>query len=214
MGYTLKKTADKKYTWQDYLTWPDDERWEVIDGEAYAMTPSPTFRHQKITGNFYVILRDKLKGKRCVPAIAPLDVYLDNFNFVQPDVMVVCDEKKIKDRIYGAPDLIIEVLSPSTSLKDKREKKNLYERFGVREYIVVHLEEMFIERYSLKRNKFEEPTVLGTEDVLKLSSLDGIDIQLREIFESEPPKKAGEGHAKMKGKKYLTRRMKKGSPNS
>ncbi|MBI4244012.1 MAG: Uma2 family endonuclease, partial [Planctomycetes bacterium] len=99
-------------------------------------------------------------------------------------------------------------------LKDKREKKNLYERFGVREYIVVHLEEMFIERYSLKRNKFEEPTVLGTEDVLKLSSLDGIDIQLREIFESEPPKKAGEGHAKMKGKKYLTRRMKKGSPNS
>ena len=86
--------------------------------------------------------------------------------------------------------------------------------FYVKENDVMALiEEMFIERYSLKGNKFEEPNVLGTEDVLKLSSLGGIDIQLRDVFEAEPPKKAGEGHAKMKKNKYLTRRIKKGSPN-
>src|SRR3989339_550776 len=149
MRYQIKKDADKKYTWQDYLTWPDEERWEVIDGVAYDMSPSPTPRHQIIAGNFYRILGNKLQGKPCRPLMPPLDVYLDDFNFVQPDVMIVCNKEKIKDRIYGPPDMVIEVLSPSTSLKDKRIKRSLYERFGVKEYILVHPEEMFIERYSL-----------------------------------------------------------------
>jgi len=202
MGYPLKKKADRKYTWNDYLTWPDEERWEVINGVAYDMSPSPTPRHQIITGNFFSILKDKLKGKRCRPLIAPLDVYFDDYNFVQPDVLVICDEKKIKDRIYGAPDLVIEVLSPSTSLKDMREKRALYEKFGVKEYIIVSPENMFIERYSLLTpplppgemievkgdvKKFKEPDILGSNEVITLSSLEGIEIQLWEVFEVEPP---------------------------
>lgn len=187
MPYPLKKKADKKYTWADYLTWPDEERWEVIDGEAYNMTPSPTSRHQMIAGNFYRILGNKLSGKPCRPFIAPLDVCLDDYNFVQPDVMVVCDEKKIRDKIYGVPDLIIEVLSETTSLKDKREKKALYERFKVKEYIIVHPEEMFVERYHLGGERYGEPDIFGMEDIVRPLSLEGVEIPLWEVFEVEPP---------------------------
>ncbi|MBI3812994.1 MAG: Uma2 family endonuclease [Nitrospinae bacterium] len=187
MGHPLKKKDDRRYTWSDYLTWPDEERWEVIDGVAYDMSPSPTPRHQIITGNFFSILKDKLKGKSCRPLIAPLDVYFDDHNFVQPDVLVICDEKKIKDRIYGAPDLVIEILSPSTSLKDKRAKRNLYEKFGVKEYIIVSSEDVFVERYLLIEGRFKEPDILGSNEVITLSSLEGIEIQLWEVFEVEPP---------------------------
>lgn len=190
MRSMLRTKGEKKYTWQEYLTWPDDERWEVIDGAAYDMTPSPSFQHQKVAGAFHAILREKLKGTRCVAAIAPLDVYLDDFNFVQPDVLVVCDEKKIRDRIFGAPDLVVEVLSPSTSLKDRREKKNLYEKFGVREYVIVHPEEMLVERFFLGEGGFGGPDVFGSQEVLPLLFLEGMEVRLWEVFEVQPP---GEG---------------------
>lgn len=103
---------------------------------------------------------------------------------------MVCDENKIKDRIFGAPDLIIEVLSPSTSLKDKREKKSMYERFEVKEYIIAYPEEVFIERYCLIKKAYKEPDVLGTEDILKLSSLEEIEIPLWDVFEVKPPDEA------------------------
>ena len=187
MRYQIKKDAEKRYTWQDYLTWPDEERWEVIDGVAYDMSPSPTERHQRIVLNMGSILRTKLGSNPCKVYVAPLDVYLDDFNFVQPDVMIVCNKEKIKDRIYGPPDMVIEVLSPSTSLKDKRIKKALYERFGVKEYILVHPEEMFIERYSLADGKFREPDIFGPQEVLNLTSVEGMDISLWEVFETAPP---------------------------
>lgn len=187
MGTISRKRADRKYTWQDYLTWPDEERWEVIDGEAYDMTPSPSPRHQIIAGNFYAVLREKLKGKRCQPFIAPLDVYFDDYNFVQPDVLVVCDRSKIRDRVYGAPDLVVEVLSPATGLKDKREKKALYERFGVKEYIVIHPDEMLVERYWLEGERFQGSDVFGATERLGLKALEGIEVSLWEIFETEPP---------------------------
>ncbi|MBI4745712.1 MAG: Uma2 family endonuclease [Deltaproteobacteria bacterium] len=187
MGLALKK---EKYTWQDYLDWSDDERWEVIEGVAYNMTPSPSFTHQKIAGNVYGILRDKLRGKPCTPAIAPLDVYLDDINFVQPDVMVVCDKNKLKEKIYGAPDVIIEVLSPHTSLKDKREKKALYERNGVKEYVIVDPLEQYVERFLPGPDgSYSKGDVFGPKEVLPLKSLDGLEISLWEVFEVEGPEK-------------------------
>ncbi len=187
MGHPLKKETKRKHTWQDYLSWPEGERWEVINGEAYNMSPSPTERHQTITFNLGASLKEKLKGSLCRVYVAPLDVYYDDNNFVQPDVFVVCDKNKIKDRIYGAPDLIVEVLSPHTSLKDKREKKRLYERFGVLEYIIVHPEEMLVERYYLQENKYTEPDIFGPEEILPIYFTEGIKIPLWEIFEIAPP---------------------------
>ncbi|MFA5353214.1 MAG: Uma2 family endonuclease [Thermodesulfovibrionales bacterium] len=186
MGHPLKKPTGK-YTWQDYLTWPDEERWEVIDGVAYTMTPSPTEYHQRIAGNFYVALRERLKNYHCRAYMAPLDVYYDDLNFVQPDVFIVCDRSKVRDRIYGAPDLIIEIISPSTSLKDKREKKKLYEKFGVKEYIIIHPEELIVERYYLTGEKYPEAEVFGPYETLPLCLFEGTEIPLWEVFDLDLP---------------------------
>jgi len=135
---SIANQQQARYTVADYLNWPDDERWELIAGEVYNMSPAPTVKHQSIVGDFYNQLKQQLKGKSCVPYVAPLDVVLSDNDVVQPDVLVVCDPAKITEKnIQGAPDLVVEVLSPGTALKDMREKKALYERSGVREYVVI-----------------------------------------------------------------------------
>lgn len=180
---------EKRYTFEDYLTWLDDERWELIDGIAYNMTPAPSFKHQRLAGNFYRILGNKLSGKPCIPGISPIDVVLSEYDVVQPDVLVVCDKRKITEaNIQGAPDLIIEVLSPSTAIKDKREKKTLYERCGVREYILIDPTESYVERFALKDGVYGVPEIFGSQEVLSLKSLEGMEIPLWEVFEVEPPK--------------------------
>ena len=186
----LAQKTKKGFTYADYLTWPDDERWELIDGEAYNMTPAPTFKHQKIVGNFYFLIKDTLAGRHCTPGIAPTDVVLSEYDVVQPDVFVVCDEKKITEaNIQGAPDLIVEVLSPATALKDKREKKNLYEKYGVKEYIIVDPAAQYVERFLLEEGGFYvKSEIFGPNEVLPLVSLKGIEIPLWEIFEVEEPK--------------------------
>ena len=110
----LTQKAGKRFTYADYSAWPDEERWGLIDGEAYNMTPAPAFKHQKIVFNFASLLKNALKGNPCVAGIAPTDVVFSDHDVVQPDVFVVCDEKKITEaNIQSSPDLIIEVLSPA-----------------------------------------------------------------------------------------------------
>ena len=110
---TLAQQTENRFTYKDYLTWPDEERWELIDGEIYDMTPAPSFIHQKIVLNLASLLRDRLKDVPCVTGIAPTDVILSEHDVVHPDVFVVCDEDKITEaNIQGSPDLIIEVISP------------------------------------------------------------------------------------------------------
>jgi Uma2 family endonuclease len=185
MPLTLK--TDKKYTYKNYLEWSDDERWELIEGIAYNMTPAPSLRHQTIVMNFSYTLKNKLKDKPCVPFIAPTDVILSEHDVVQPDVIVVCDKKKFTDaNIRGAPDLVIEVLSPATSLKDKREKKACYEKYGIREYIIVDPIENYVERIYLEEGgAYSKGDVFGPEEILPLTSLEGIEISLTEVFEME-----------------------------
>ena len=104
----LPEETGIKFTYSHYLTWPGDERWELIDGEAYNMTPAPTFTHQKVVGNLYFTIKNKLAERRCTPGIAPTDVIFSEYDVVQPDVFVVCDEKKITEaNIQGAPDRTI-----------------------------------------------------------------------------------------------------------
>lgn len=180
---------DRRYTWTDYQTWSDDERWELIDGVAYNMSPAPSTRHQAIAGNFFSCLYRHLTGKTCRPFMAPTDVRLSETDVVQPDILVICDPGKITpSHIEGAPELVVEVLSPSTSAKDLREKKWLYQRSGVREYIVVDPLEFYVQRFLLSgEGRYGEPEVFGPEDVIPLVVLDGLTVDLREILEWSPP---------------------------
>jgi Uma2 family endonuclease len=137
---------DERYTYCHYRTWPDSERWELIEGQAWAMSPAPKPRHQDFILAMASSIRAFLKGKACKVFIAPFDVLLPEADehddavstVVQPDIAVFCDKAKLTERgARGAPDLVVEVLSPSTSKKDLNEKFNLYERHGIREYWAV-----------------------------------------------------------------------------
>ena len=142
------------YTIDDYLALPDDQRVELIDGVIYDMS-APTTPHQLIGGEIYALLREFLLQKKgsCIPFIAPVDVRLDKDSktMVQPDVCVVCDCSKIhRAEIYGAPDFVVEVLSPSTKMKDILIKMRKYQNAGVREYWMVDPDEETVSRILYK----------------------------------------------------------------
>lgn len=139
--------STERFTYGDYLTWPEEERWELIDGVAWNMTPAPSTRHQQVVGELFWQIAGYFSGKPCQAFVSPFDVRLPDADeaddqvptVVQPDIAVVCDPKKLDDRgCRGAPDLVIEVLSPSTALKDQSAKLALYERRGVKEYWMIH----------------------------------------------------------------------------
>jgi len=183
MEQTIRK--EQLYTVKDYLKWPEEERWELIDGVPYAMSPAPRVVHQNIVSNFHIRLKTHPKNP-CYTGIAPTDVVLDDDTVVQPDVFVVCDRKKITaDNIQGAPDLIVEVVSPSTEVKDRREKLRLYERFGVKEYLIVFPEREYVERYVLKAGQYGSPEIFTWDERLQLT-LFPMEVILSEIFEKEP----------------------------
>ena len=158
---------NKNFSYRDYLTWPEDERWELIHGEAFAISPAPAFRHQKIVGSVFNQIYNQLKDKKCQPMVEPLDVRLtekleknkEKIHVVQPDVLVFCDPEKADDKgIVGAPDWILEVLSDSTAWKDTTIKLELYQQFGVREYWILNPETQLLLVYVLKEGKFGLPT--------------------------------------------------------
>jgi Uma2 family endonuclease len=136
---------DDTFTYGQYKEWPEEERWELIDGEAWAMS-SPTNRHQMIVVRLIRDLAVFLEGKPCIMFPAPFDVLLPKGNednskvttVLQPDLVVYCDRSKLLEAgARGAPDLVVEILSPTTAKKDLNEKFNLYEGHGVREYWVI-----------------------------------------------------------------------------
>lgn len=175
-----------KYSWHEYKDWPQEERWQIIDGQAYCMTAAPSIKHQRVTGNFYATIRELLKGKPCASFIAPTDVVFDDYNIVQPDVLVVCDKTKITDaNIQGAPDLVIEVISPSNSYMDKKQKLELYERFGVTEYLLADPVGDLVERYRLIDGRYGRAEVFPWHAELPLVALPGLSIHLWEIFERD-----------------------------
>jgi len=183
------KSISRLFCYQDYLHWPDDERWEIIDGIAYNMSPAPVIKHQRIVSKLFRRMVDKIEEKGCSMFIAPTDVVFDEHNIVQPDVFVVCDRKKItEDNIKGAPDFIIEVISPSTSLKDRREKKNLYKKFGVKEYLIVYPEDELVERFILENDKYGTTDIFNWDETMRMESL-GLDVNLWEVFEKEREEK-------------------------
>ena len=165
----LPKRDIETHTYADYLTWPDDARYELIDGVAYAMAPAPVRRHQEVVGELFRQIADALDGKTCRPYLAPFDVRLPKLkskasnkvdSVVQPDISVICDRDKLDERgCLGAPDWIIEVLSPSTASHDQIVKHALYERFGVREYWLVHPVDKLVIIYTLSEGAYGKPDI-------------------------------------------------------
>jgi Uma2 family endonuclease len=156
------------HTYADYCSWPDDVRYELIDGVAYAMGPAPVRRHQGMLLELARQVANILDGSPCRPYIAPFDVRLpktdeidnDVDTVVQPDLVVICDRAKLDDKgCRGAPDWVVEVLSPSTAGHDQILKRALYQRVGVREYWLVHPVDRIVTIYTLDAGSYGAPDV-------------------------------------------------------
>jgi len=192
MGHAVER--DRRYCHEDYRRWPEGERWELIDGVAVDIGPAPRVRHQDVVSNFHIQLKTHPE-QRCYTGIAPTDVVFDDHNVVQPDVFLVSDRTKVTpDNIRGAPDLIIEVVSPSTEVRDRREKKALYERFGVGAYVVAFPEREYIEYYRLEDGRFVGPAIFNWDEILHLTTPE-ISLPLWEIFDKPPPDQHDAGSA-------------------
>lgn len=166
MGLPLRKPP-ARYTYADYASWPEDQRYELIDGVAYAMT-EPNRRHQAIVGEVYRQIANALEGHPCRVYLAPFDVRLPKADeadaqvdtVMQPDLSVFCDRRKLDDKgARGAPDWVIEVLSPNTAGHDHILKRRVYERAGVREYWLVHPTDRIVTVYWLIDGEYGRPDV-------------------------------------------------------
>jgi Uma2 family endonuclease len=190
MGFAIEKERER-FTYGDYLKWPDEERWELIDGVAYNMSPAPLRRHQKILGDVFAEFYNYLKNKPCQVYVAPFDVRLPENNehdeeietVVQPDIVVVCDKNKLDNKgCKGSPDIIIEILSPYTAKKDFVTKYHLYERHKVKQYWIFDPETDGVVIFKLKNNKYEMPEEYKKEDKIRVDIFEGLEIDLSPIF--------------------------------
>jgi Uma2 family endonuclease len=194
MGNPAIDRSDR-FTYRHYKTWPDEERWELIEGQAWNMSPAPSTRHQDIQAQLITALRNLLKGKSCKAFDAPFDVLLPRAGeaddevdtVVQPDIVVYCDKSKLqKNGARGAPDLIMEILSPRTSRRDQNEKFRLYEKHGVREYWVVDPGNQSIWVWRLKAeggyDEGELRDLLRDDSPILSKALEGFVVDPKELF--------------------------------
>ncbi len=175
----------KKYTYDDYLKTPDDKRYELIEGELY-MTPSPITNHQRISGRIEFELRKFVVENDCGEVFyAPYDVYFDDENVVQPDILFISKDRLNiigEKNLQGAPDLVIEILSESNAYRDLIQKKKLYARFGVKEYWIVVPGEKTIDIHILKDKTYQLHQTLGEDDTLESQIIKGFKMELKAIF--------------------------------
>jgi len=176
---------DAKFTYTDYLQWDDDVRRELIDGVPYLMA-APTPRHQEISGNLHGQFYIFLKGKHYKVYHAPVDVRLNSDTFddtvVQPDLIIVCDQSIIDDiAIKGVPDMVVEILSPSTSNYDKTTKFCTYMKAGVSEYWVIDPKNKTLAVHILNAGNYITH-VYQSDETVPVHALEGCIINLSEIF--------------------------------
>ncbi len=166
-----------EYTVEDYLAWPEDQRIELIDGVIYDMA-APTDIHQIIGFEIGYILRNYIHDKKglCIPIVSPIDVQLDmdDKTMVQPDVLILCDRSKFKyGRVYGAPEFVVEVLSPSTRKKDMIKKLSKYQAAGVKEYWIVDIQEKKVIVYSNMTLESKDIMIYPFESEIPVGIYDG-----------------------------------------
>jgi Uma2 family endonuclease len=187
------------YTYADYLTWRFEQSVELIKGKIFKMSPAPSSKHQQVALKLSAKLFYEVQQKNaCKVFQAPFDVRLldkkksqkankDIYTVVQPDICVICDKSKIdKKGCIGAPDLIIEILSPGNSKKELRTKFALYEESGVKEYWVVFPSEHVLQQYVLSQNeKYELKSSFVEDEIFNAHIFPDLQINLSEIFEEE-----------------------------
>ncbi len=189
---SLPLLKDEGLTYGDYRRWTDGGRWELIDGITHDMSPAPSTEHQRISMALASTIHALLTDRDCEVFAAPFDVRLPRADeaddeirdVVQPDISVVCDREKLDPRgCRGAPDWIIEILSPSTAAKDHIEKLALYERSGVGEYWLVHPDYRIVTVYCLGPDRrYGRPGIHSATDRVQSATLPDLTIHLETIF--------------------------------
>jgi len=184
--------ATRKFTYGDYLAWPEEERWELIEGIPCAMTPAPSVAHQRLVREILTQINVFLGGGPCEVFAAPFDVRLPEAKetdfeittVVQPDLAVICDPAKLDQRgCRGAPDMIIEIISPSTAAKDQIQKVALYEKHGVKEYWLVHPTDRLVTIRRLGADgRYGLPQIYEAKGTLPVATLPGLEIDLNAAF--------------------------------
>ena len=183
----------KQYTYADYLTWHFDERVELIRGWISRMSPAPLVSHQRILMRLSLPIGNYLANKKCELFVAPFDVRLTNkrksvpnksiTSVVQPDLSIICDTEKLDERgCIGAPDWVIEILSPGNTRKEMKEKFSLYEENGVREYWIVDPVHLMVQVFDLKEDKFAWRSNYVKEDLIPVGIFEDFFIDSDAVF--------------------------------
>lgn len=189
---TVILDPNKRYSYADYLNWFDDKRRELFNGIVNLMSGT-TRKHQAVSGNIFYKIYHYLEKKECKIYSAPFDVRLPKngekedaeiYNVVQPDIVVVCDPEKLDDKgCIGAPDLIVEILSPGTGKKDLKDKFFLYEKSGVTEYWIAYPNEKTIHIFILNsKNKYELKGMYVEDDQISPSMFPDLVIDINDVF--------------------------------
>jgi Uma2 family endonuclease len=181
------------YNYANYLKWAFDERVEIVKGRLFKMTPAPSRIHQKISWAVSRVISKYLDGKKCEAYTAPFDVRLPRkskedkeiFTVVQPDMCVICDPSKLDDRgCIGAPDIVVEILSPGNNKKELQNKYEVYEESGVKEYWIVWPEHKTFLKYTLNVNgKYQPSRVMTVGEEVDTPILPGFVLKLEEVFQ-------------------------------
>ncbi len=187
----LDLDINKTYTYADYFKWKFEERVELIRGRIFKMSPAPNRRHQQLTGDIFFEIRRFLAGQNCEVYVAPFDVRLprkskddnDIITVLQPDVCVICDPAKLDDKgCIGAPDIVVEILSPGNNTKELKNKYEVYEEAGVKEYWIVSPQDETFVLYTLADGRYMASRIMVAGDIVKSSVLNGFVLNLEQLF--------------------------------
>lgn len=184
-----------RYSYADLQQWEGDTRWELIDGQPYAMS-SPNLIHQSILGELFVVLKSLFRGGPCRVILSPFDVKFSEHDVVQPDILVSCGERLGHAFHQGPPDLVIEILSKSTLRHDRIRKLNLYARQGVAEYWLVTQQPLMVEVLQLQQGSYVTSGAYDHTHLLRSPRFPDLAIDLQELASALPSQPPIEGEVR------------------
>ena len=182
----------KRYSYADYVQWTFEDRLELIKGKIFKMTLAPAPVHQRLSWRIAGELYNNLKEKSCQAYPAPFDVRLPRkgenddkkiFTVVQPDVSIICDSSKVDERgCTGAPDIVLEILSPGNNQKELQNKYEVYRESGVKEYWIVSPQDSTFLKYTLIDGKYQASKLMTSGEIVTTPILPGFELELETVF--------------------------------